>query len=140
MNDQHGGKASSPDERAIQQLYGDLVDDWDRADGASYGSRFTVDADYVAFDGTRTTGADQIGSSHQQFFDTFLKGSRLLGTIDSVRFLRDDVAVIHATANKLMPGEAEPAPEGESIQTFVGVKNDGQWLFAAFHSTRIQRI
>ncbi|MEJ7816094.1 MAG: hypothetical protein WKF53_13045, partial [Rubrobacter sp.] len=56
-------KAQNPDEAAIRELFGLLLDDWGRGDGEAYGSRFTEDADYVAFDGTLTTGRREIAAS-----------------------------------------------------------------------------
>jgi uncharacterized protein (TIGR02246 family) len=44
------------DEAQIRVLFEDLLGDWGRGDGEAYGSRFTEDADYVAFDGTHTRG------------------------------------------------------------------------------------
>jgi hypothetical protein len=46
----------SADEAAVRDLFRELLDDWGRGDGYAYGSRFTEDADYVAFEGTRTRG------------------------------------------------------------------------------------
>ena len=54
------------DEAQILALFDDLLEDWGRGDGEAYGSRFTEDADYVAFDGTRTRGRREIAASHQQ--------------------------------------------------------------------------
>ena len=39
-----------------------------------------------------------------------------------------------------MRGKSEPAPERDSIQTLVAVKRNGEWLFAAFHNTRVRPI
>jgi uncharacterized protein (TIGR02246 family) len=47
------------DEAKILALFEDLLEDWGRGDGEAYGSHFTEDADYVAFDGTRTRGAER---------------------------------------------------------------------------------
>ena len=74
--------ARNPDEVAIRELFGLLLDDWGRGDGEAYGSRFTEDAEYVAFDGTRTRGRREIAASHQQLFDKFLKGTRLTGRFE----------------------------------------------------------
>ena len=52
------------DEAAIRDLFRELLDDWGRGDGHAYGSRFTEDADYVAFDGSHTKGRQEISSSH----------------------------------------------------------------------------
>jgi uncharacterized protein (TIGR02246 family) len=128
------------DEAQIRVLFEDLLGDWGRGDGEAYGSRFTEDADYVAFDGTHTRGRWDISSSHQQLFDKFLKGTRLTGRILSIKFLRPDVALVHATGGTIMRGKTKPSPERASIQTLVAVREDDEWRFAAFHNCRIRPI
>lgn len=138
MNEQTTTRAT--DEAAIRDLFEKLLDDWGRGDGQAYGSRFTQDADYVAFDGSRTRGRGYISSSHQQLFDKFLKGTRLTGRVLSVKFPSPDVALVHATGGTVMRNKSKPSPERDSIQSLVAVKRDGEWLFAAFHNTRVRPI
>jgi uncharacterized protein (TIGR02246 family) len=103
------------DQAQIRALFDDLLGDWGRGDGEAYGSRFTEDADYVAFDGTRTRGRDEISASHQQLFDKFLKGTHLTGRILSIKFPVPDVALVHATGGTVMRGKMKPSPERDSI-------------------------
>lgn len=137
---EHETATHQTDEEAIHELFEDLLDDWGRGDGEAYGSRFTQDADYVAFDGTRTRGRQEISATHQQLFDRFLKGTRLVGEVESVRFLGPDVALIHASGGTVMRGKTKPSPERDSIQTLVAVRRDGEWRFAAFHNSRVRPI
>jgi uncharacterized protein (TIGR02246 family) len=132
--------ARNPDEAAIRELFGLLLDDWGRGDGEAYGSRFTEDAEYVAFDGTRTRGRREISASHQRLFDKFLKGTRLTGIILGIKFPSPDVALIHATGGTVMRGKTKPSPERDSIQTLVAVREDAEWRFAAFHNSRVRPI
>lgn len=130
----------SADEAAIKGLFRRLLDDWAAGDGDSYGSRFTADAEYVAFDGSRTTGRAEIAASHQLLFDKYLQGTRLTGEIEGVKFLGPDIALVHATGNTVMRGKTEPSPERASIQTLVAVRQEGGWRFAAFHNSRVRPI
>jgi uncharacterized protein (TIGR02246 family) len=127
----------SPDEAAVRDLFDQLLDTWGRGDGQSYGSLFTDDADYVAFDGSNRRGAQAIGDEHQQLFDTWLKGTRLVGQIESVRFLTPAVALLHTTGGTIFPGQRDERGRRPSIQTLVAVKRDSTWKFTAFHNTRI---
>jgi uncharacterized protein (TIGR02246 family) len=136
----HPSTNRSADERAIHDLFEKLLEDWARGDGDSYGSRFTEDADYVAFDGTRTKGKEEISASHQELFDKWLKGSRLTGRILGIKFLGPDVALVHATGGTVMRGRTKPSPERDSVQTLVAVGRDGEWRFAAFHNSRVRPI
>ena len=141
VRNEHHETASNPvDERAIRELFEKLLEDWARGDGEAYGSRFTDDADYVAFDGSHTRGRAEISSSHQQLFDKFLKGSRLTGRIESVKFLGPDVALVHTTGGTVMRGKTAPSPERHSVQTLVAVRREDEWRFAAFHNTRVRPI
>jgi uncharacterized protein (TIGR02246 family) len=128
------------EEAQIRALFENLLGDWGRGDGEAYGSRFTEDADYVAFDGTRTMGRREISASHQRLFDKFLKGTRLTGRILSIKFPSPDVAIIHATGGTIMRGKTKPSPERDSIQTLVAVREGSEWRFAAFHNSRIRPI
>ena len=128
------------DELKIRALFEDLLGDWGRGDGEAYGSRFTEDADYVAFDGTHTRGRQEIAASHQQLFDRFLKGTRLTGRVLSIKFPGPDVALVHATGGTVMRGKTKPSPERDSIQTLVAVREGAEWRFAAFHNSRVRPI
>src|ERR671921_2661331 len=132
--------ARRADEAAIRELFGLLLDDWGRGDGEAYGSRFTEDADYVAFDGTCTRGRREISASHQRLFDTFLEGTRLTGRVLSIKFPSPDVAIVHATGGTVMRGMTRPSPERDSIQTLVAVREGAEWRFAAFHNSRVRPI
>lgn len=122
-------------ETAIRALFGELLAAWGRGDGRAYGALFREDADYVAFDGSRRVGAATIGEEHQRLFDTWLKGTRLVGQVEEIRFHRPDVAFVVAIGATLMPGKSEPVRP--SIQSLVAVEQGGAWRFASFHNTRI---
>jgi uncharacterized protein (TIGR02246 family) len=125
------------DHQAIYDLFYRVLDAWGRGDGAGYGALFTEDADYVGFDGSHTRGRRQIASSHQLLFDRWLKGTRLTGRITSIRFLSPGLALVHATGGTVFPGESQPRPSRDSIQTLLAVKESDGWRFTAFHNTRI---
>lgn len=123
------------DTAAIHQMFAELLAAWGRGDGSAYGAHFTDDADYIAFDGSRSIGRQEIADSHQRLFDSWLKGTRLVGEVTRLRFLAPDVALAHATGATVMPGKKHAGRP--SIQTFIAVKQDHAWRFAAFHNTRI---
>jgi uncharacterized protein (TIGR02246 family) len=136
----HETTTHQTDEARIRKLFGELLGDWGRGDGEAYGSRFTEDASYVAFDGTHTRGRREISASHQQLFDKFLKGTRLEGRILSIKFPSPDVAIVHTTGGTIMRDKTKPSPERASIQTLVAVREGDEWRFAAFHNCRVRPI
>ena len=128
----------SRDEAAVRALYQELMDGWNQGSGAAFAAVFTEDGDLIGFDGTHFKGRQEIAPFHQQLFDKWLKGSRLVGQVKDVRFLSPDVALMHAVGGTVMRGKSEPSPERDSIQTLVATRQEGdQWHLAAFQNTRL---
>jgi uncharacterized protein (TIGR02246 family) len=131
----------SAKEAAVRALYQQLMDGWNQGSGDAFAAVFTEDGDLVAFDGTHFKGRQQIAPFHQQLFDKWLKGSRLVGQVKDVRFLSPDIALMHAVGGTVMRGKSEPSPERDSIQTLVAIRKEGdQWRLAAFQNTRLHPI
>ncbi len=75
----------SADEAAIHALYQQLMDGWNKGSGEAFAAPFAEDGDLVGMDGTHLKGRQEIISFNQQLFDTYVKGSRLVGKVRSVR-------------------------------------------------------
>ena len=127
------------DERAIEALYRDLMDSWGRGEGKAYAMQFTDDADYIIFDGSHLKGQQEITSTFQHLFDTWLKGTSLQGHIQKIHFLAPEAAFAIATSGLVFPGRTEVRPNRQSINSLVAVKRNGTWRFSSLHNTRIQR-
>jgi uncharacterized protein (TIGR02246 family) len=128
------------DERAVRALHRRVLEAWDAGDGEAFAAPFRDDAVFIGFDGSVMRGREQIASTHQEVFDRWMKGSRLVEEGTEVRFVARDVAIVHTLGGTLMRGKSEPAPERESIQTLVAVRDAGGWSFASFQNTRIRPI
>lgn len=130
--------SKSHDEAAIRSLYERMMDGWNEGSGNDFAAPFTDDADFVGFDGTHMKGHQQIASFHHMLFGKFLRGSRLIGKIRSIRFVTVDVAIITAVGGTIMGGQSDIDPERNSIHTLVAVKLDCEWQLTAFQNTRAQ--
>jgi uncharacterized protein (TIGR02246 family) len=117
-----------------------VLDAWRAGDGRAFAAPFSDDAVFVGFDGSVMRGRGQIASVHQELFDRWLRGSRLVDERTEVRFTGPDVAIVHAVGGTVMRGKTEPAPERDSIQTLVAVRRDGGWSFVSFQNTRMRPI
>jgi uncharacterized protein (TIGR02246 family) len=115
-----------------------LFKSWADGDGAAYAAEFTEDADYVAFDGTHLKGQFENAELHDELFQTVLRGSRLVGEVEGVRFVSDDVAVVQLTGAVVFAWQRMATPDRMSRQTMVMVRQLGAWRIAAFHNTRIR--
>jgi len=85
------------DEEAVRDLYRELIDGWNRGSGEDFAAVFTEDGDLVAFDGTHFEGREEIAPFHQELFDKWMKGTRLVGRVKGVRLLRRRVSWALAT-------------------------------------------
>src|ERR671926_12576 len=116
---------SAADEAEVRALYHHLMKGWNQGRGDVFAAPFAEDADLVGFDGTHLRGRREIASFHQQLFDSWVKGSRLVGKVTSLRFLAPTVALMHAVGGTVMAGQTDLEPERNSVQTLVAVKEDG---------------
>jgi uncharacterized protein (TIGR02246 family) len=132
--------AKPRDEHAIRSLYERMIDGWNKGSGQTFAEPFAPDGDLVGFDGTHLKGRQEIASFHQELFNTYVKGSRLVGKIRSVRFLSPTVAIMHAVGGTVMVGKSDIDPERNSIQTIVATQFDDKWCISAFQNTRAQYI
>ena len=136
QNSQILSSSAPTDEAAIRALYQQFMDGWNAASGDAFAAPFEEDGDLVGFDGTHIKGRQEIALFHQHLFDMFLKGSRLVGKVRSVRFLASNVAVMHAVGGTVMAGKTDLDLERNSVQTLVAVKRGGKWNLTAFQNTR----
>jgi uncharacterized protein (TIGR02246 family) len=138
MHDEKTTVSRVADEEAVRDLYRELMDGWNRGSGEAFAAVFAEDGDLVAFDGTHFEGRAEIAPFHQELFDKWLKGTRLVGRVKGVRFLTPDVALMHAVGSTIMRGKSVPSPERDSIQTLVATRQNGEWRLAAFQNTRLR--
>jgi uncharacterized protein (TIGR02246 family) len=124
----------------LHDLFDRMCAAWTAGDAVAYGACFTEDSDYVSYDGTRARGRQAVVENHDRLFRGVLSGSALVGRVESVRLLRPDVAVLHATGSVLMPWRSKLPRRRLSRQTLVAVREGGTWLIAALHNGRVRPI
>ena len=125
---------NTDDLAALHALFDTMNDAWARADAEAFGSVFTEDADYVIYTGTHYRGRAKIIDTHDALWKRFLRGTRLHGEIDSVRFPAPDVAVVVSRGTVLKRKTSKP--KTDKIQTLVAVRRTDGWRFTAFQNTQ----
>jgi uncharacterized protein (TIGR02246 family) len=121
-------------------LFNRLCAAWSAGDADGYGACFTEDCDYVSFDGTRAEGRSSMVASHDRLFRGVLRGSALVGEVEDIRYLRPDVALMHATGSVLMPWRRRLPRRRLSRQTIVAVDTPAGWRVAALHNGRVRPV
>lgn len=128
------------DTQQIEELFRGIRETWTRNDARAYAAHFSVDSDYVAFDGSRLKGRAENERTHALLFRTVLKGTRLEGEIESVRMVAPDVAIVHTNGCVLFPWQRGMVKSRFSRQTMTVVRVDGRWEVTAFHNTRVKPL
>lgn len=127
-------QTASTDETAIRGNVAQMVTGWNLKSGEEFGKPFAADCDYVVINGMRLRGRAQVATAHQRIFDTVYKDSTLAYSVESVRFLRPDVAIVHVSAELNVPSQVA----GKAVITLVMAKNNKRWEITAFQNTAVQ--
>ena len=127
-------KARAADEAAIRENVRQMEAGWNAKSGALFAKPFAEDADYVVINGMYIKGRATIESAHQRIFDTIYKDTNISLTVKQIRFLRPEVAVVHATGHR--EGPTKDLTQ-DAMLTFVMTKEKQGWTIAAFQNTAI---
>lgn len=85
---------SYADEAAIRDHYQHMLNCW--GDAVAYAECFTPDADYIIADGVIEHGWKAIIDGHEIIFSAWARKSRLIGQIESIRFITSEVVLLIA--------------------------------------------
>ncbi|GLZ34342.1 hypothetical protein Lesp02_65290 [Lentzea sp. NBRC 105346] len=105
---------------------------WDAGDGDVYAASWTADGTYTTWLGSAYRGREDIGRSHQALFDSFLKGTVMTLQVQDIQFYGSDTAVVTSLGDVGKKVVGKPS----KVQTYTVVRQDGEWLIAAFQNTK----
>ena len=127
--DDRAGVPQADDEIAIRSLIARLHDAWARGDSKAYAACFTVNSDYITFNGIHLHGRSENAELHGALFRRVLRGTKLSAEVEGLELLSREVALVRTADNRK-----------KSYQTYVLVKNEADWLIRSFQNTRVQRL
>ena len=125
---------TTADESAMRDAVKQLETGWNTKSGATFAKPFAEDADYVVINGNYIKGRAVIESQHQRIFDTIFKDTTIKLTVQQIRFLRSDVAVVHVKGER---GSSVPSLIQDAMITLFMTKEKQGWTIAAFQNTAI---
>jgi uncharacterized protein (TIGR02246 family) len=128
------------DNDQLTALFDRMCQAWTDGDAIAYGACFTEDSDYVSFDGSRARGRAAMVEAHDKLFRGVLFGSALVGEIESIRHLSDDVALLSGTGSVLTAWRSQTPRRRMTRNTLVAVRTDEGWRFTAIHNGRIRPL
>ncbi len=113
------------DEAAIRAQAVAVENAVNNRDAAAVVALFTPDGDEVNGDGPRVAGRAAMRQSQEAAFATWSPTMRLNLGVTGIRFLGQDVAIVEAE------GRFNEGAVRTNRATWVMVRQDGRWLFAA---------
>lgn len=120
--------ADSPDNRAskkaVRQVAAKYAAAFNQGDAKALTALWTPQGDHVGPRGERLKGRKAIREKFEEFF-SLNQQTRLSLTIDGIRFIKDDVAILDGTVDVSPPLQGAPV---EAHATVVLVKQGEQWL------------
>jgi uncharacterized protein (TIGR02246 family) len=125
------------DVRALHELVERMEAGWNAGDEERFASVFAEDADYVIVDGTVIKGRPTIARGHQHLFEGPYRGSCNALTVEAVRWVRPDVAVVRVRAHLHFSLPDGTAQEADARSGLVCARDDGRWQVVAFQNTPI---
>jgi uncharacterized protein (TIGR02246 family) len=125
----------------LHALFDQMCQAWTNGDARAYGDCFTPDMDYVSYDGYREQSRARMVESHDKLFRGVLYGSALVGDVESIRYLGDDVAVVHGTGSVQVAWRSGLPKRRLTRNTIVAVRDaaDG-WRCTAIHNGRVRPV
>jgi uncharacterized protein (TIGR02246 family) len=127
----------SPEERPLYEIVEKLENTWNTADSVAWTAQFAEDADFIHILGGLFNGHTAIERGHRAIFDTIYRGSRNKFTVQKIRFVRPDVAIVFVFAELMfyMDGQEKHI---QARPTLIAAKNhDGSWKIVAFQNTLV---
>lgn len=126
--------ARSAREAEILGVVDGLTEAWREGDGEASADAFSEDADFTVWFGMSLKGKEQIAWGHQLIFDSFYADTVFELDTKQVRFLGDDVAIVHLQGSVVAPGQELPA-EPDAVPLAVLERSGGAWKIVAFQNT-----
>lgn len=124
------------EERAIHGLVYQLEAAWNAADATAFASLFAEDAEFIHILGGYYSGREAIEAGHRMIFGTIYKGSTVRYSVEKMKFVRPDLAVVFLR-QFLQFFEDGAARELQARPTILTDGRNGGWRIIAMQNTRI---
>ena len=121
------------DEAAIHRLVDLFTEGWNAKDGQACARPFAVDADFINIMGLKAHGRDLIARGHDEILATIFREAQISSAVESIRFIRPDVAVVDVALTLQSPGEG-PFKLQKSSVGMVVTKEGESWSVIAFRN------
>lgn len=132
-------QTTNKEEDAIRAVVKTVETGWIEKSGEKYASAFSEVHDYIVWNGyyfpnmTRQANAD----GHQNLFNGPYKNVDVKFKVDKIKFIRNDLALVHSYAGTYEKNKG--APENPTaLITMIMEKKDGAWQIISFHNLDLE--
>jgi uncharacterized protein (TIGR02246 family) len=134
LSDQACAQANNADE--LHEFIKRYEEIWQSHDGELLGDLFALDADMILGIQPRIVGREAIAASWNQYFARIDSGRLLAVSIESMRFLSADIALINvATTTGGTHSETNEILESRKARgTWVVTRGGGEWRISALRA------
>jgi uncharacterized protein (TIGR02246 family) len=133
-------KAQPDEERAIREQNAAVEAAWNKHDASVMDQSFVEDCDFVNVFGEWISGHDKLVKTHTALFAGPFRESYKRFTVEKIRFVRPDVAIVHVRGrNTDRDGKLLEGDEG-TIGVLVMVKERGKWWITACQNTEVRPL
>lgn len=127
---------SANDDQDLREIVKGLEAAWNRGDSKAWAEYFAEDADFIHILGGFFNGRTTIERGHRAIFDTIYKGSTNKFTVNKVRFVSPDVALVFLVGELRIEQPGVP-PILNARPTLVAARTANGWKIVAFQNTLI---
>ena len=125
---------SITDRSEIEAIIAKLEAAWNAGDGVAFAAPFAKDADFVNIRADRFSGRETIAAGHDAILRSIYAGSKNRYAIESIRLVREDVAVVHVRAELSAPS-GPLAGKHVALYSALLTRESNGWEIASFHNT-----
>jgi uncharacterized protein (TIGR02246 family) len=125
--------SKAKDEAPIRKLISQGEEAWNKHDAEALAAQQAEDVDHINTRGGWTKGREAIRKLWAQLFETSFKDDTSKMTIEEIRFLKPDVAVVILRIIHKRPAETE------SLATIVTTKDGDKWQIVTYQATHVQK-
>lgn len=135
-----------PSDTAIRTIIQEETASWNKGDADAYSTHFAADGTFTNILGMYFTGHQAFRDRHEDIFKRMFQGTTLRQDIVSIKFVRQDVAIVETLCWVSGFSKSGPAPgthldaKGRLctrlLQVFVADGND--WKIASYHNVDVK--
>jgi uncharacterized protein (TIGR02246 family) len=134
-----GAQNRLADTKAIEKQVDAMVNSWNKHNYNNMSSYTTTDCDWVNIVGMWWKNRKEFAYSIKAYHQTIFKSTTMKKLKVDVRFITDNVAVVHFKSNvgTFTTPDGTVVPASDELALLVYLKKDGKWLMTAGENVTI---